>query len=125
MEKQEKKSFIVRHLLNIAAEISKERGWRSTPHEVSFLCPGIGDYVDGANGVLVKKLESYNPVRDTPRTIYKLHFINIHETHYWEKTVSTWDKQDAITRNQVFSFLNRVHGDGVQKLGSIYYYSLK
>ena len=70
MNKQEKKIYIVRRLLEVAETISKERGWRSTPHDVTFLCPGIGDYVDGANGVLVKKLERYNPHPTSRKSVH-------------------------------------------------------
>lgn len=126
MNKQEKKIYIVRRLLEVAETISKERGWRSTPHDVTFLCPEIGDYIDGANGVLVKKLERFNPhPTSRNRFIYKLHFVHVKETSYLETEIDTWDKMDEVTRNQVFSLLTRVHGDGVQKIGSSYYYSLK
>lgn len=122
MNKQEKKIFIVRRLLEIAETINKESGWRSTPHEVTFRCPEIGDYVDGANGVLVKKLERFIPHPTTRnRYTYKLHFVHIKETEYWETDITTWDKMDKVTMNQVFYMLTRVQGDGVQKG----FYSLK
>ena len=52
MNKQQKKTAIVDNLLNIANH--SEKGYKHNFHDVTFYCPGISEYVDGANGVLVK-----------------------------------------------------------------------
>jgi len=123
MNKQQKKTAIVDNLLNIANH--SEKGYKHNFHDVTFYCPGISEYVDGANGVLVKKLWSYNHIQDSSRYTYKLHFVRIEERFNRETTVVTWDKMDEITRNQVARFLNCVKDNGCAKIGSMFYFSLK
>ena len=123
MNKQQKKIAIVDNLLTIAN--NSEKGYKHNFHDVTFYCPGIGEYVDGANGVLVKKLWSYNHIQDSYCYTYKLHFVCIEERFYRETTVVTWDKMDEITRNQVARYLDIVHDNGIAKIGSAFYFSLK
>lgn len=123
MNKQEKKIAIVNNLLDIANNSEKDH--KHNFSDVTFFCPGIGDLVDGANAVLVKKLWSYNHIQDSSRYTYKLHFVHISEKSYIETPVTTWDKMDEITRNQVESYLRAVHDNGTAKVGSAYYFALK
>jgi hypothetical protein len=124
MNKQEKKIAIVNNLLDIANNSEKDH--KHNFSDVTFFCPGIGDLVDGANGVLVKKLERFNPhPTSRNRFIYKLHFVHIKETSFWETEIDTWDKMDEVTRNQVASYLRTVHDNGTAKVGSAYYFALK
>ena len=77
-------------------------------NECTIYTPDIDDFVPGANGIKIKRLENYDFKTNKSSFRYKLHVVTINDAnHYeWETTVARFESLDPETREQLERFIN-------------------